>query len=86
MKKSPRTKMSSPFNASEWRFTTTVKETSVFLRSIDLFALPEYSLSGHKNMLIKVNPDLPEAKHLRIWCDAGGRLPPTTTRPATEGL
>ena len=83
-KKSRRTKMSSPFNASEWRFTTTVKETSV--SSFDLLALLEYSLSGHKNMLIKVNPDLPEAKHLRIWCDAGGRLPSTTARPATEGL
>lgn len=33
-----------------------------------------YSLSGHKNMIMKVNPDLVKARHLRIWYDAGGRL------------
>ncbi|CAF2719731.1 unnamed protein product [Rotaria sp. Silwood2] len=34
----------------------------------------KYSLSGHKNMIMKINPDIAQAKHLRIWYDAGGRL------------
>jgi hypothetical protein len=49
----------------------------------------EYSLSGHRNMIMKVNPDILKAKHLRIWYDAGGRLSNnqiTTTGPAFEGL
>ncbi len=48
----------------------------------------EYSLSGHRNMNMKVNPDILKAKHLRIWYDAGGRLNNnqiTTVRPALEG-
>lgn len=48
----------------------------------------EYSLSGHRNMIMKINPDILKAKHLRIWYDAGGRLSNnqiTTTRPAFEG-
>ena len=40
-------------------------------------------------MVMKVNPDLFNAKHLRIWYDAGGRLNgnqmKNNTRPATEG-
>ncbi|CAF1304629.1 unnamed protein product [Rotaria sp. Silwood1] len=34
----------------------------------------KYSLSGHKNMIMKINPDIAQAKHLRIWYNAGGRL------------
>jgi len=47
-----------------------------------------YSLSGHKNMIMKINPDIQEAKHLRIWYNAGGRLRNnqiTTNRPVSEG-
>ncbi len=39
-------------------------------------------------MIMKINPDILKAKHLRIWYDAGGRLSNnqiTTTRPAFEG-
>ena len=39
-------------------------------------------------MVMKVNPDLFKAKHLRIWYDAGGRLTGNqtkNTRPAAEG-
>ncbi len=38
-------------------------------------------------MIMKINPDLIKAKHLRIWYDAGGRLssnPISTNRPAVE--
>ena len=48
----------------------------------------EYSLSGHRNMIIKVDPDVREAKHLKIWYNAGGRVPTTqatTSRPVAEG-
>ncbi|CAF1219523.1 unnamed protein product [Rotaria sordida] len=48
----------------------------------------KYSLSGHRNMIIKINPDISQAKHLRIWYDAGGRLTNnriiTTTDRATR--
>ncbi|CAF0967374.1 unnamed protein product [Adineta ricciae] len=47
----------------------------------------KYSLSGHRNMIIKVNPDVQEAKHLKIWYNAGGRVPTTqitTSRPVAE--
>jgi len=44
------------------------------LRIYSSFYFIEYSLSGHKNMIMKINPDLIKAKHLRIWYDAGGRL------------
>lgn len=39
-------------------------------------------------MIMKVNPDVHEAKHLRIWYDAGGRLtqtPTTVNRPMADG-
>ena len=41
-------------------------------------------------MLMKINPDIPEARHLQIWYNAGGGLTSTTqiatpTRPADEG-
>ena len=54
------------------------------------FCLLEYSLSGHKNMIMKINPDILKAKHLRIWYNAGGRLTnnqvtTTTQRPVAEG-
>ncbi|CAF3324524.1 unnamed protein product [Rotaria socialis] len=32
----------------------------------------KYSLSGHKNMIMKINPNIRQAKHLRIWYEAGG--------------
>ena len=52
------------------------------------FMFLEYSLSGHKNMIMKINPDIREARHLRIWYDAGGRLTanPTANRPAIESM
>lgn len=37
-------------------------------------------------MLMRVNPNLIKAKHLRIWYDAGGRASTTSPiRPAYEG-
>ena len=40
-------------------------------------------------MLMKINPDIPEARHLQIWYSAGGGLTTTQlatpTRPADEG-
>ncbi|CAF1372808.1 unnamed protein product [Adineta steineri] len=51
----------------------------------------KYGLSGSKNMIMKINPDLKEAKHLRIWYDAGGHsvhsqitTTTTPTRPALD--
>ncbi|UJR08911.1 hypothetical protein I4U23_013165 [Adineta vaga] len=47
----------------------------------------KYNLSGHRDMIIKVNPDVQEAKHLRIWYNAGGRVKNnriTTNRPIAE--
>jgi len=47
----------------------------------------KYSLSGHKNMIMKINPDIIKAKHLRIWYDAGDRLNTnriTTNQPAND--
>jgi hypothetical protein len=39
---------------------------------------------------MKINPDVSQARHLRIWYDAGGRLSnnqiTTSNRPVTEGL
>jgi hypothetical protein len=51
----------------------------------------EYSLSGHRNMVMKINPNLAKAKHLRIWYDVGGRLTnnqitTTQNRPGVECL
>jgi hypothetical protein len=39
-------------------------------------------------MIMKINPDLMKAKHLRIWYDAGGRLKDNqriSNRSATNG-
>lgn len=68
-------------------FTTTVNPSLPIITEY-LEYLLEYGLSGHRNMVMKVNPELFKAKHLRIWYDAGGRLNSTqtkTTRPASEG-
>lgn len=40
-------------------------------------------------MIMKINPDLRQAKHLRIWYDAGGHSTNnqiTTSRPVSESL
>ena len=37
-------------------------------------------------MLIKANPDVPEAKHLRIWSDAGGRRSPLVQQESSAVL
>ena len=66
-----------------------VEQLGIFFKTKFLFIFfLEYSLSGHRNMIMKPNPDMMIAKHLRIWYDAGGRLNnnqlTTNSRPAFD--